>query len=53
MKVDYFFVLFIYMGGIIGMIENLEIGVLENFNFDYLLKYVFELKRFNYCIFFY
>lgn len=28
------FILLIYMGGIIGMIENFEIGVFENFNFE-------------------
>ena len=29
------------------MIENPETGALENFNFERLLKYVPELKRFN------
>lgn len=43
-------VLLIYTGGTIGMIENLETGVLENFNFDHLLEHVPELKRFNYRI---
>ena len=32
------------------MIENVETGALENFNFDHLLKHVPELKRFNYRI---
>ncbi|MEG1564015.1 MAG: asparaginase [Bacteroides sp.] len=41
-------VLLIYTGGTIGMIENAETGALENFNFDRLLKYVPELKKFNY-----
>ncbi len=40
-------VLLIYTGGTIGMIENPETGALENFNFERLLKYVPELKRFN------
>ncbi len=40
-------VLLIYTGGTIGMIENPETGALENFDFDHLLTYVPELKRFN------
>lgn len=40
-------VLLIYTGGTIGMIENPETGALEAFNFDQLLEYVPELKRFN------
>lgn len=43
-------VLLIYTGGTIGMIENPETGALENFDFDQLLRYVPELKRFNYRI---
>lgn len=43
-------VLLIYTGGTIGMIENPETGALESFNFDNLLLYVPELKRFNYRI---
>ncbi|MDR2917094.1 MAG: type I asparaginase [Tannerella sp.] len=43
-------VLLIYTGGTIGMIENPETGALESFNFDHLLNYVPELKRFNYTI---
>jgi L-asparaginase len=40
-------VLLIYTGGTIGMIENVETGALENFNFDQLLWHVPELKRFD------
>lgn len=47
MKTDTPSVLLIYTGGTIGMIENPETGALENFNFDQLLDYVPELKRFN------
>ena len=43
-------VLLIYTGGTIGMIENPETGALESFNFDHLLNFVPELKRFNYHI---
>ena len=43
-------VLLIYTGGTIGMIENPETGALESFNFDHLLNFVPELKRFNYRI---
>lgn len=43
-------VLLIYTGGTIGMIENAETGALESFNFDHLLNFVPELKRFNYRI---
>lgn len=43
-------VLLIYTGGTIGMIENPETGALESFNFDHLLTFVPELKRFNYRI---
>ncbi|MDR2147518.1 MAG: type I asparaginase [Tannerella sp.] len=43
-------VLLIYTGGTIGMIENAKTGALENFDFDRLLRYVPELKRFNYQI---
>ena len=32
------------------MIENPETGALESFNFDHLLRFVPELKRFNYHI---
>ena len=40
-------ILLIYTGGTIGMIENPDTGALENFDFDHLLTYVPELKRFN------
>ncbi len=50
MEAKYPSVLLIYTGGTIGMIENPETGALENFNFDHLLTYVPELKRFNYSI---
>ena len=50
MKVDCPSVLLIYTGGTIGMIENPETGALESFNFDHLLNFVPELKRFNYHI---
>ncbi|MCK9159957.1 MAG: asparaginase [Bacteroidaceae bacterium] len=43
-------ILLIYTGGTIGMIENQETGTLENFDFDQVLSYVPELKRFNYHI---
>lgn len=43
-------ILLIYTGGTIGMIENPENGALESFNFDHLLNFVPELKRFNYHI---
>lgn len=43
-------VLMIYTGGTIGMIENLETGALEAFNFEQISKAVPELKRFNYTI---
>ena len=38
-------VLLIYTGGTIGMIENAETGVLENFNFEQLQKHVPELQQ--------
>lgn len=40
-------VFLIYTGGTIGMIENPKTGALETFNFDHLLQYIPELKRFN------
>ena len=43
-------VLLIYTGGTIGMIQNPETGAWESFNFDHLLNFVPELKRFNYHI---
>lgn len=43
-------VLLIYTGGTIGMIENVETGALENFNFEQLQKHVPELQRYTFCI---
>ena len=40
-------VLIIYTGGTIGMIENRETGVLENFNFEQLQNHIPELKQTN------
>ena len=40
-------VLIIYTGGTIGMIENVETGALENFNFEQLQKHVPELRKSN------
>ena len=40
-------VLLVYTGGTIGMIENVETGALENFNFEQLQKHVPELKQSN------
>ncbi len=43
-------VLLIYTGGTIGMIENSETGVLENFNFEQLQKHIPELNRLDFQI---
>ena len=43
-------ILLIYTGGTIGMIENLETGALENFNFEQLQKHVPELQKFTFPI---
>lgn len=43
-------VLLIYTGGTIGMIENAETGVLENFNFEQLQKHIPELQKFTFQI---
>ena len=43
-------VLLIYTGGTIGMIENPETGALESFDFEHLLNFAPELRRFNYDI---
>lgn len=43
-------VLLIYTGGTIGMIENVETGVLQAFDFKHLKEYVPELKRFKFTI---
>lgn len=40
-------ILIIYTGGTIGMIQNIETGALESFNFDHLLNHVPELKQLN------
>ena len=40
-------VLIIYSGGTIGMFKNEETGALEAFDFEHLLNYVPELKRFD------
>ena len=40
-------VLIIYTGGTIGMFKNEETGALEAFDFEHLLNYVPELKRFD------
>ncbi|MGV8964312.1 MAG: asparaginase [Candidatus Saccharimonadaceae bacterium] len=43
-------VLMIYTGGTIGMIENLETGALEPFNFSHLRSNVPEMKRLNFHV---
>ena len=43
-------VLLIYTGGTIGMIENLETGALEPFNFSHLRSNVPEMKRLNFHV---
>ena len=43
-------VLLIYTGGTIGMIENLETGALEPFNFSHLRSNVPEMKRLNFQV---
>ena len=43
-------VLLIYTGGTIGMIENLETGALEPFNFSHLKSNVPEMKRLNFHV---
>ena len=43
-------VLVIYTGGTIGMIENLETGALEPFNFSHLRSNVPEMKRLNFHV---
>ena len=42
--------LLIYTGGTIGMIENLETGALEPFNFSHLRSNVPEMKRLNFHV---
>lgn len=43
-------ILIIYTGGTIGMIENPEMGALENFDLEHFQHNVPELNRFNYEI---
>ena len=43
-------ILIIYTGGTIGMIENLENGSLEPFNFDHLMDNVPKVKMLDYDI---
>jgi len=43
-------VLIIYTGGTIGMFKNEETGALESFDFEKLLNFVPELKRFDITI---
>lgn len=43
-------VLLIYTGGTIGMVENLETGALEPFNFSHLRSNVPEMKRLNFQV---
>ena len=43
-------VLLIYTGGTIGMVENLETGALEAFNFSHLKSNVPEMKRLNFNV---
>lgn len=43
-------VLLIYTGGTIGMIENLETGALEPFNFSHLRSNVPEMKRLKFQV---
>lgn len=43
-------ILMIYTGGTIGMIENLETGALEPFNFEHLLENVPKLKMLNFKV---
>lgn len=43
-------VLLIYTGGTIGMVENLDSGALEPFNFSHLRSNVPEMKRLNFHV---
>ncbi len=43
-------ILLIYTGGTIGMIENIETGSLETFNFSHLTNHLPELKRFKFSV---
>ena len=44
------YILLIYTGGTIGMVENLETGALEPFNFNHLRSNVPEMKRLNFHV---
>ncbi len=43
-------VLLIYTGGTIGMVENMETGALEPFNFSHLRSNIPEIKRLNFQV---
>ena len=43
-------VLVIYTGGTIGMVENMETGALEPFNFSHLRSNIPEIKRLNFQV---
>lgn len=43
-------VLLIYTGGTIGMVENIQTGALEPFNFSHLRSNVPEMKRLNFIV---
>ena len=43
-------VLLIYTGGTIGMVENMETGALEAFNFSHLKSNVPEMKRLKFNV---
>ena len=43
-------VLLIYTGGTIGMVENVETGALEPFNFSHLRSNMSEIKRLNFSV---
>lgn len=43
-------VLLIYTGGTIGMVENMETGALEPFNFSHLRSNMPEIKRLNFQV---
>ncbi|HBG57784.1 asparaginase [Proteiniphilum sp. UBA1028] len=43
-------VLLIYTGGTIGMMENMETGALEPFNFSHLRSNMPEIKRLNFSV---
>jgi len=43
-------VLLIYTGGTIGMVENVDTGALEPFNFSHLRSNMPEIKRLNFQV---